>query len=427
MQKPMDKLKNNQIIMLTGGAPLNGEVSISGAKNAVLPLMAAALLSSEECIINNAPMLDDVLVMLSVFKELGVKAEFVRGCLKLDCRRAKPAMIPPELLAKLRASNLILGPLLARFKEAEIGACGGCSIGKRPLDLHFAGLEALGAKILPLSGGYFAFARELKGAAIQLAYPSVGATENLLMAASLADGQTVISNAAAEPEIVELAAFINAMGGKISGAGTSVIAVQGVKRLGSAEYTVMPDRIETATFLLAAAVCGGRVLLKGARPAESAALLKLLAQMGVGVAAVKGGLLVEGGRPIAPVTAATAPYPGLPTDVQPLLCAALCYANGCSKISENVFESRFAYIKELKKMGAAIQICDNCAIIDGKGELCGANMQATDLRAGAALVLAALGAKGVSRIAGVEYIDRGYEAFVPKLQALGADICRLPG
>lgn len=414
---------NKEEIILTGGRRLTGEVQISGAKNAVLPLMAASLLNQGECIINNAPELDDVLVMLSVFKELGVRGGLDGGRLWLDCRSVEPRRIDPALLAKLRASNLILGPLLGRFREAEIGACGGCSIGRRPLDLHFAGLESLGARILPLEGGYFAFARDLCGAKIRLAYPSVGATENILLAATLADGQTIVENAAAEPEIAELAGFINAMGGRISGAGSATVVVQGVKRLHGAEYTVMPDRIETGTYLLAGAMCGGRVLLRGARAAESAALLDVMSAMGVDVCEDEAGLLVTGGA-LRGVQVATAPYPGFPTDMQPQLVAALTLADGQSKVWENVFESRFAYINELKKLGATIQTSGKCAIIDGQKSLHGADVAAGDLRAGAALVLAALAAEGESRIAGVEYIDRGYENFVEKLRGLGADIAR---
>lgn len=416
---------NIEEIILTGGRELNGEVLISGAKNAVLPLMAAALLSGGECIINNTPMLDDVLVMLSVFRALGAQAELADGRLWLDCRRVEPRCVDVALLAKLRASNLILGPLLGRFGEAEIGACGGCTIGRRPLDLHFAGLARMGAKILPLEGGYFAFARDLHGAHIKLDFPSVGATENIMLAACLADGETVLENAAAEPEIAELAAFINAMGGRVSGAGTPKVAVQGVRRLHGAEYTVMPDRIETGTFLLGGAMLGGRVLLRGARADDSRALLAVLGKMQVQVDEDAAGLVVRGKRGgMQAVNAETAPYPGLPTDVQPQLCAALCMANGQSKIRENVFESRFSYINELKKLGATIQIRDNCAIIDGQKRLHGADLVAGDLRAGAALTLAALAADGTGRIRGVEYIDRGYENFVGKLQNLGAQIAR---
>ncbi len=411
-------------IWLAGGAKIDGEVAISGAKNAVLPLMAASLLSGGECIINNVPRLDDVLVMLSVFKELGVKADFCGHTLRLDCRRVRPAAVEPKVLGRIRASNLILGPLLARFKEAEIGACGGCSIGSRPLDLHFAALEALGAKILPLEGGYFAFARELKGTRVTFPFPSVGATENLIMAAALAQGQTVLSGAAAEPEIVELAAYINAMGGKVCGAGTPTVVIEGVKSLRSASYTVMPDRIEAGTYLLAGALAGGEVLLRGARRAELAALLAALDAMGVTWRETAAGLVVCGGSRRA-IDIVTAPHPGFPTDLQPLLTAALCTARGRSTVRETIFENRFTYAAELKKMGASIQIRDNCAIINGVPALCGADVAAGDLRAGAALVLAALAAEGESLIAGVEYIDRGYEDMVPKLAALGADIRRV--
>lgn len=431
--KKADKKLNTDEIILTGGRTLAGELPISGAKNAVLPLLSAALLARGECIINNVPGLDDVLVMLSVLGELGARGELNAGRLWLDCRGVEPRRINPALLAKLRASNLILGPLLGRFGEAEIGACGGCTIGRRPLDLHFAGFGQLGARILPLDGGYFAFARKIVGSNIKLAYPSVGATENILMAAALGDGQTVLQNAAAEPEIAELAAFINSMGGKISGAGSSTVVVQGVPGLHGAEYTVMPDRIEAGTFLLAGAMCGDAdargdnngLLLRGARADDLRALLDVLAAMGASVRPDAAGLVVRRGvGRLKPVDVETAPYPGFATDLQPQLVAALALADGQSAVQENVFESRFGYIKELKKLGATIQTQDNCAIIYGQKKLHGANVAAGDLRAGAALVLAALAADGESCVRGVEYIDRGYENFVEKLQGVGADIAR---
>lgn len=413
-----------EAVLVQGPNRLEGEVRISGAKNAVLPLMAASLLSGGVCTIRNVPRLDDVLVMLSVLRELGVQAEFDAATLRLDCRRLRPVAVDPQVLGRIRASNLILGPMLARFKEAEIGACGGCSIGSRPLDLHFAALEALGAKILPLEGGYFAFARELKGARVTLPFPSVGATENLLLAAALAQGQTLLCGAAAEPEIVELANFINAMGGKISGAGSRTISIEGVKSLHGAAYTVMPDRIETGTYLLAGALCGGEVLLSGARAGELKALLQALEAMGANCRALHDGLVVRGGQ-LKAVNVATAPYPGFPTDLQPLLTAALCTAQGRSTVRETIFENRFAYAAELKKMGAAIQIRSDCAIIDGVPALAGAKIAAKDLRGGAALVLAALAAAGESVISGAAYIDRGYQELIPQLAALGADIRRM--
>lgn len=411
-------------IWLAGGARLSGEVTISGAKNAVLPLMAASLLTGGECIINNVPRLDDVLVMLSVFNELGVTADFCGHRLRLDCRRVRPAAVDPRVLGRIRASNLILGPLLARFKEAEIGACGGCSIGSRPLDLHFAALEALGARILPLEDGYFAFARDLKGAQVTFPFPSVGATENMIMAAALAQGRTVLSGAATEPEIVDLAAYINAMGGKVTGAGTPTIVIDGVKSLHGASYTVIPDRIEAGTYLLAGALSGGEVFLRRARKAELAALLSTFDAMGVNWRETADGLWVKGGR-LRSTDIVTAPHPGFPTDLQPLLTAVLCTARGRSTVRETIFENRFTYVAELKKMGASIQIRDNCAIINGVPALFGADVAAGDLRAGAALVLAALAAEGESLISGVEHIDRGYEDMVPKLSALGADIRRV--
>jgi len=418
-------------IIINGGRKLVGEVRISGAKNAVLPIMAAALLTNGVCILRNVPRLDDVSVMLSVLEELSVRASWHKDVLRLDCSRVSPVAPSPDILGRIRASNLILGPLLGRFKEAEIGACGGCSIGSRPMDLHFAALEALGAKVLPLEAGYFAFAKGLRGNEVNLAFPSVGATENLLMAAALAEGRTVLRNAAAEPEIVDLAAFINAMGGKISGAGGKVITIEGVKRLNGAEYTVMPDRIETGTLLLAGAMCGGSLRLCGARAEHNAALLDALRQAGVDFtysAADSPVSFIEvhsqGRRPRPLPEIVTASYPGFPTDMQPQLTAMLSLAQGRSLICERIFENRLAFVNELKKMGAAIQVQDNCAIIDGVARLHGAVVSAPDLRAGAALALAGLAAQGRTLIEQAEYIDRGYENFVEKLTALGADVTR---
>jgi UDP-N-acetylglucosamine 1-carboxyvinyltransferase len=420
---------------VSGGNELSGVVQISGAKNAVLPIMAAALLSNETCVIRNVPRLDDVSVMLSVLRELAVKASFRGHTLTLDCSHVQPLAVSPELLGRIRASNLILGPLLGRFKEAEIAASGGCSIGKRPMDLHFSALQALGARFFPLAGvgqsGYFAFAKSLHGAEITLGFPSVGATENLLMAAALAEGRTILHNAAAEPEIADLAGFINAMGGKVSGAGSNTLIIDGVKRLHGADYTVMPDRIETGTYLLAGALGAksSEVILRGARAEHNQAVLEVLARMGVKYA-VGGGegesfISVRGGGKFLPVEVQTASYPGFPTDMQPQLVALLTLAGGKSFVEENIFENRFRFADELKKMGAAIHIRENCAIIEGVARLHGAKVAATDLRAGAALVLAGLAADGQTVVEHAEYIDRGYEDFEQKLCSLGADIRRI--
>ncbi len=425
----MDKL------LINGGRRLEGEVRISGAKNAVLPIMAAALLTSGTCVIKNVPRLDDVSVMLSVLQELSVRSSWHKDVLRLDCAHVSPVAPSPEILGQIRASNLILGPLLGRFKEAEIGACGGCSIGCRPMNLHFAALEALGSKILPLETGYFAFAKSLQGNVVHLAFPSVGATENLIMAAVLAEGRTVLHNAAAEPEIVDLAGFINAMGGKISGAGSNVITIDGVKKLNGAEYTVMPDRIETGTFLVAGAMCGGSLRLSGARAEHNIALLAAMQQAGISCTysmpnvnerfEEESFITVHGGGRPRPLQVVTASYPGFPTDMQPQLTAMLSLAQGRSSICESIFENRLAFAKELKKMGATIQTQDNCAIIDGVAKLNGAVVKAMDLRAGAALALAGLAAQGRTVIEQAAYIDRGYEDFVGKLSSLGADITRL--
>ncbi|MBQ3180481.1 MAG: UDP-N-acetylglucosamine 1-carboxyvinyltransferase [Firmicutes bacterium] len=415
----MDKL------VIVGGNKLCGEVRISGAKNASLPIMAAALLANGKCVIHNVPELDDVWVMLALLEELGVKAAFRGGVLRLDTTHAEPLTPDRELLGRIRASNLLLGSLVGRFGEAEVAASGGCSIGARPLDLHFAALQRMGVRFLPTPEGHLAFCRELRGADITLAFPSVGATENVLMAAALAEGRTVLHNAAAEPEIADLAGFINAMGGRISGAGTDTIIIDGVKKLGGAEYTVMPDRIETGTFLLAGAMCGGSVVLRGARPEHNGALLAVLRQAGAGLACGADFIAVRGGGRLQSLDVATAPYPGFPTDMQPQLAAMLCLADGCSHVCETVFENRFRYIDELKKMGASIQVSGNCAIIKGTSGLSGAEVTACDLRAGAALVLAGLAASGRTIVERADLIDRGYEDLTAKLGSLGADIRRI--
>ena len=412
-------------LVIVGGNKLCGEVKISGAKNASLPIMAAALLAHGTCVIRNVPELDDVWVMLALLEGLGVRASFKDGVLRLDAAHAEPLSADRELLGRIRASNLLLGPLVARFGEAEVAACGGCSIGERPLDLHFAALQQMGVRFLPTADGHLAFSRALRGADITLAFPSVGATENVLMAAALADGRTVLHNAAAEPEIADLAGFINAMGGRISGAGSDTVIIDGVKKLSGAEYTVMPDRIETGTFLLAGAMCGGSVVLRGAKPEHNEALLAVLRQAGVTCAAGADFLAVRGcGRPKA-VDIRTAPYPGFPTDMQPQLAAMLCLADGCSRVCETIFENRFRYADELKKMGASIQVNGSCAIIKGASGLCGAEVAAADLRAGAALALAGLAASGRTVLGRADYIDRGYEAFAAKMAGLGADISRV--
>lgn len=418
-------------LVIVGGNKLCGEVRISGAKNASLPIMAAALLAGGTCVIRNVPELDDVWVMLGLLEGLSVRASFKGGVLRLDCSHAEPVAADRELLGRIRASNLLLGPLLGRFGEAEAAACGGCSIGARPLDLHFAALQQMGVRFLPTGDGHLAFSRALHGAEIRLGFPSVGATENVLMAAALAEGRTVLHNAAAEPEIVDLAGFINAMGGRISGAGTDTVIIDGVKKLHGAEYTVMPDRIETGTFLLAGAMCGGSVVLRGARPEHNAALLDVLRQAGVSCAGESPGasgegfLAVRGGGRLRTVDVRTAPYPGFPTDMQPQLVAMLCLADGCSRVCETVFENRFRYIDELKKMGASIQAAGNCAIIKGVSGLGGAEVEASDLRAGAALALAGLAASGRTVLSRADYIDRGYEDFVVKLRELGAEVSRI--
>jgi UDP-N-acetylglucosamine 1-carboxyvinyltransferase len=408
-------------IVIRGGKPLKGHVRCDGAKNAALPVMAGAILSEDVSEVKGVPFLRDVETMTAMLHSLGVAAKQAGGTLKIDPGRTLKREAPYDLVRLMRASFLIMGPLLARCGTARVPAPGGCAIGQRPIDLHLKGFQAMGAGI-SIEGGYIcASSRRLRGADIYLDIPSVGATENIMMAATLADGVTVVENAAQEPEIVDLANFLNAMGADVSGAGTSRVRVEGVKELHGASHSIIPDRIEASTYLLAGAITRGKVTVENIIPHHLRAVLAKLKECGA--------FLLEGVRSVEiemtgqpePVTVKTMYYPGFPTDVQAPLMSLCSLATGTSVISETVFESRFSHAEELGRMGARIQIEGQSAIVEGISRLTGASLQAADLRAGAALCLAALAADGMSEVHGTEHIDRGYSDFVDKLRALGAD------
>lgn len=409
-------------IVVEGGKPLKGTVRISSAKNAVLPVMAAALLTEAECAIEDAPELEDVKVMREVLRAMGADVCRQGNCIKISAKTVNSFEAPYDLVRKMRASFLVMGPTLARKGRARISMPGGCAIGSRPIDLHLKGFAALGAGIELGHGFVEAKCDKLTGAPIYLDFPSVGATENIMMAASLAEGQTTIENAAKEPEIIDLANFLNSMGAKIRGAGTDIIKIEGVKELAGISYTVIPDRIETGTFLVAGAITGGNILLENVVPEHLKPVIAKLIECGAKVVEEPEGLRVIGdGRP-RPSDVKTLPYPGFPTDMQAQMMAYLSIADGTSMVTETVFENRFMHVEELKRMGAKIKIEGRSAIIEGVEKLSGAPVKATDLRAGAALILAGLAAEGVTQVMNTHHIYRGYVDIVGKLRSLGAVI-----
>ena len=415
-------------IIVEGGAPLNGEVWISGAKNAVLPILSATLLADGPCSIGNVPHLHDVTTTMELLGQMGVELVVdERMHIHVDPTKATSCFAPYDLVKTMRASILVLGPLVARFGHAEVSLPGGCAIGTRPVDLHIKGLEALGAQIT-VEGGYIkAKAKRLKGARIVLDLVTVTGTENIMMAATLAEGTTVIENAAQEPEVVDLANFLIDMGARIEGAGTNTIVVHGVERLQGCHYEVLPDRIETGTFLVAGAISGGRVLLKRARPKTLDAVLQKLEDTGAHMNVTEDSIELDmrGNRPKA-VSVTTAPYPAFPTDMQAQFTALNSVAEGVGMVTETVFENRFMHVQELRRLGADIRLHGNTAVITGVKHMTGAPLMATDLRASASLVLAGLAAGGETVIDRVYHIDRGYECIEEKLGALGARIRRLP-
>lgn len=411
-------------LVITGGRPLKGTVRVSGAKNAVLPVICAGLLGKTPSTIEDVPDLADVRTMCGLVEHLGARVER-RGSTLHITPPAKPETgAPCELVRSMRASFLVLGPMLARAGRAKISLPGGCAIGSRPIDLHLKGFSMLGAGIKYGYGSVEAEARKLTGNRIHLDFPSVGATENIIMAAVLARGCTVIENAAEEPEIVDLANYLNAMGANIRGAGTKVVRIKGVPELAGAAHKIIPDRIEAGTFLVAAACTGGEVLVQNVIPDHLKAVLAKLWEAGVHAVEEPGGIRVFPPERLRGVNVKTMPYPGFPTDMQPQVMAMLCGAAGNSIVTETVFENRFQHASQLEKMGARIKICGRSAIIEGDRPLRGAAVKAGDLRAGAALVLAGLAAEGETRVGRLNHIERGYENFEQKLQSLGARITR---
>ena len=412
-------------LFIQGGRRLSGTVKISGAKNAVLPVIAASLLASTPSVIEEIPDLDDVTTITEVLQYLGLNTRREPGRLFIDSTGIKSCEASYELVRKMRASFLVMGPLLSRFQEARISQPGGCAIGTRPIDLHLKGFEALGAEIIQGHGFIEARApKGLQGAKVYLDFPSVGATENIMMAASLANGRTIIENAAQEPEIVDLANYLNAMGANVRGAGTNAIRIEGVKNLTGTTYAVIPDRIEAGTYMVAAAITGGDVLLKNVLYEHLKPLVAKLKEAGVAIEQDVDQMRVTASGGLRAVDIKTLPYPGFPTDMQAQFMALMSVADGSSIVSETVFENRFMHVDELKRMGANIRVDGRIAMLDGVKKLTGCPVTATDLRAGAALVLAGLAAEGQTEIGSVYHIDRGYDRIVDKLQGLGADISR---
>jgi len=415
----MDKLA------ITGGVPLQGEVRVSGAKNAALPILCAALLTSEPLVLTNVPKLNDVRTMRSLLAQMGVHAEGDPNALTLSAADIDWPLAPYEMVKTMRASILALGPLLARCGEARVSLPGGCAIGLRPVDQHIKGLQAMGAEI-DLDHGYIdAKAKSLSGANFVFDLVTVTGTENLMMAATLADGTTVLDNAAREPEVVDLAECLNAMGARITGAGTDRIVIEGVARLSGATHAIMPDRIETGTFLVAAAATGGDVALTGARPDTLGAVLDKLAEAGVAPTIDGSTIRIKRNGRLKSVSMRTAPYPGFPTDMQAQLMALMTVADDAAMITETIFENRMMHVQELKRLGAAIEVEGNTAIVRGAQKLTAANVMATDLRASAGLVIAGLIAEGETVIDRIYHLDRGYERIEDKLSALGARIRRV--
>ncbi|MEW6045627.1 MAG: UDP-N-acetylglucosamine 1-carboxyvinyltransferase [Bacillota bacterium] len=412
---------------LVGGVPLEGTIPISGAKNAALKLMAAALLTQGRCVIRNVPRIVDVETMMGLLRGIGAEVGWTGfGEVGIEAAGPLSSEPPPGLVRTMRASVQLLGPLVARVGRVRIAQPGGCNIGERPLDLHLQGLQAMGAAVAQEGGFISVRARRLYGADIVLDFPSVGATENLMMAASLAVGRTVIHNAAREPEVVELQNFLTAMGASVEGAGGSTIRIDGVGQLHGAQWRLMPDRVETATWMVAAAITHGHLRLEGARVDHVAAVTARLRSAGVRIEEYRNGLEVAGppDRPAA-VSIRTQPYPGFPTDVQPQWTALMATARATSVIREEIYSHRFQYVQELWRMGADITVDGRVAVVRGVPALSGAAVEAPDLRGGAALVLAALAAEGESRIGGVAHLNRGYDDLEAKLQRVGARIRRV--
>lgn len=412
-------------IVVRPSGPLKGKIRIGGAKNAALPILAACLLGTEDIVLEDVPKLKDVEIMIEVLRELGVKVKYDGDLIVINSKNLTSYQTNYELMSKMRASFLVMGPLLARMGQAVNSLPGGCAIGSRPIDLHLKGFKALGAKVEMTHGNISAKADKLQANNIYLDFPSVGATENIIMTATLAEGETLIENCAKEPEIVDLASFLNKMGAKITGAGTSTIKIKGVQKLKGCYHQIIPDRIVAGTFMIAPAITGGDVLLENVITNHMKPILAKLEEAGAEVIVDDDKVRVIGKEKIYPFEIKTLPHPGFPTDMQAPFMTLLTQAEGQSSIIETVFENRFMHAEELKKMGAKIKVVDREAIILGKSKLYGSKVNATDLRAGAALILAGLVAEGQTEISQIYHIDRGYENIVEKFQDLGADIRRI--
>ena len=415
-------------IIVKGGKQLNGTVKIEGAKNAVLPILAASLLAEEgTTVLDNVPILSDVFTMNQVIRHLNVDVVFDEdnNQVTLDASRQLEIEAPYEYVSQMRASIVVMGPLLARNGHAKVAMPGGCAIGKRPIDLHLKGFQALGAKIIQKNGYIEAIADELIGNTIYLDFPSVGATQNIMMAAVKAKGTTIIENVAREPEIVDLANILNKMGANIYGAGTETMRIEGVDHLHAVKHAIVQDRIEAGTFMVAAAMTEGNVLIADAISEHNRPLISKLIEMGATITEEEGGIRVVGPKHIFFFFFKTMPHPGFPTDMQAQMTAIQLVAEGTSMVTETVFENRFQHLEEMRRMNAHVKIDGNVAIMDGNHELQGAEVYATDLRAAAALVLAGLKANGITRVRNLKYLDRGYYQFHIKLQNLGADVERV--
>ncbi|MBQ4016315.1 MAG: UDP-N-acetylglucosamine 1-carboxyvinyltransferase [Oscillospiraceae bacterium] len=411
--------------IIHGGTTLNGEVEISGAKNAAVAIIPAALLVQGVCRIENIPQISDTDTLLTILAELGARVSYLnKSTIEIDCTNARYQDAPYDLMRKIRASYYLIGSMLGRFGSAKTTMPGGCNFGVRPIDQHIKGMRALGAEINVRGGYVYADAKDgrLHGARIYLDKVSVGATMNIMIAGVLAEGRTVIENAAREPHIVDLANFLNSMGADVRGAGTDTIKINGVDALHGGTYTIIPDQIEAGTYMVAAAATGGEVLVTNIIPKHMEGISAKLREAGAFVEEYEEAILVKGPAVLRRINLKTMPYPGFPTDMQPQFGVLMCLADGTSVITEGIYDNRFKYVNELRKMGAEIQVDGRVAVIEGGRRLTGAMVHACDLRAGAAMVIAGMVASGVTEIDDIHYIERGYERFVEKLNALGAEI-----
>lgn len=413
--------------VIVGGNRLSGTVRLSGGKNSILTILPACLLSKGVCTISDVPRLSDVFVMKEVLECLGSRVQFYGNTMTVDSSQISTIDVPDRLTRMMRASNLVMGPLLSRFHQAKLAYPGGCSIGSRPMDQHLRGMKKLGAEVIEKHGYIETTTTNLQGTEICLDFPSVGATENIMMAATLANGTSVIRNAAREPEIVDLQNFLNSMGAKVKGAGTDIIRIQGVKELGSTEHTIIPDRVEAGTFIAIGALTQGNITIENIIPEHLEAVISKIREMGIEIFEEENRLHVISNNKYKGVDLKTMPFPGFPTDMQPQLMVIMAVSEGTSIVTETIFENRFKHVDELRRMGADIRVEGRVAIIKGVKKLTGAYVETSDLRAGASLVLAGLVADGATVVANIHHIDRGYENFEQKLRSLGAQIIRVNG